>query len=394
MGAKNVKMVREWIGSHYKEGVIALIIFVSVVAVIVWNQKIQDKYEHYNNTDISYVKGIVTETDNGELITDETDKGRYLGLQKVEAKVLSGEHKGETVLIDNYLTASSNVFVERGVRVILSQDEPEGANPYFLIYNYYRSPMIYGIACAFFAFMIIVGGWKGVRAMLGLSFTLFMVVMWMIPMIYLGNSPSAAAVATVVVTTAVTLVLLNGLSRKTLAAVIGTALGVLIVGLIFAVCSGCLHLSGYNLDETDFMVLISKNTHLRIRDVLFAGVLIASLGAVMDVGMSIASAIYEIHEADRNQTVRQLFKAGLNVGRDMIGTMSNTLILAFTGSGLATLLVLTAYGIKYHEFVSSDFLAVEIGQGLSGTMAVIMTVPVTSVISAVIYKRGKKVKKK
>lgn len=188
-------------------------------------------------------------------------------------------------------------------------------------------------------------------------------------------------------TTAVTLILLNGFSKKTLAAVVGTALGVLLVGVIFAVCSAGLHISGYNVDETEFMVLIAKNTKLKVSEVLFAGVLIASLGAVMDIGMSIASAVYEIQEANRSLSVRQLFFSGLNVGKDMIGTMSNTLILAFTGGGLSTLLVLTSYGIKYHQFVSSDYLAIEVGRGLSGTMAVILTVPITSLIAALIYKR-------
>lgn len=107
----------------------------------------------------------------------------------------------------------------------------------------------------------------------------------------------------------------------------------------------------------------------------------------MDVGMSIASAIWEILEVNPALTAKQLFFSGLNVGKDMIGTMSNTLILAFTGSGLSTLLVLTAYGIRYHQFLSSDFLAIEVGQGLSGTMAVILTVPITSAVSAYVYKR-------
>mgnify|MGYP000433835722 FL=1 len=137
------------------------------------------------------------------------------------------------------------------------------------------------------------------------------------------------------------------------------------------------------------MVLISQNTHLQIAEVLFAGVLIASLGAVMDVGMSIASAIFEVQNANPQLSRRELFRSGVNIGKDMIGTMSNTLILAFTGSGLSTLLVLTGYGIKYHQLVSSDFLAIELGQGLSGTIAVILTVPVTSAAASVLYKRTK-----
>lgn len=379
-----------WIHSHRAEVASVVLILIFSVAVIIWNRGIQDQYEHYNNTNITYEKGIVTETGNDELTVDETNPDRYLGMQTAKIKLLSGKYKGETVETENYLTAANNIYVKPGTRVIVSQDEPEDTAPYFVIYNYYRSPAIYGIILVFFFFMILIGGKKGIRALLGLGFTLFTIVMWMIPMIYLGHSPVVMAVLTVVMTTACALVLLNGTGRKTMAAICGTASGVILVGVIFAVFAAVLHISGYNTDETEFMVLISKNTHLQISQVLFAGVLIASLGAVMDVGMSIASALYEVHAVSPELGRGELFRSGLNIGKDMIGTMSNTLILAFTGSGLSTLLVLTGYGIKYHQLVSSDFLAIEIGQGLSGTIAVILTVPLTSAAASVLYKAKRK----
>lgn len=387
MGKKRGIQRGMWLNKKKKECVLIALMAIVIGIIFLWNNKVTSQYEHFNNQDITYIKGIVTEVSNDELLVDQTDPDRYLGLQKVKAKILSGKYKGEIYDIENYLTASNNIVVEKGTQIIISQDEPEGAEPYFLVYNYHRSTMIYGIVVFFFILMILIGGYKGVRAIIGLVFTLFVIVMWMIPMIYRGNSPIITALITVVMTTAVTLILLNGFSKKTLAAVVGTALGVLLVGVIFAVCSAGLHISGYNVDETEFMVLIAKNTKLKVSEVLFAGVLIASLGAVMDIGMSIASAVYEIQEANRSLSVRQLFFSGLNVGKDMIGTMSNTLILAFTGGGLSTLLVLTSYGIKYHQFVSSDYLAIEVGRGLSGTMAVILTVPITSLIAALIYKR-------
>lgn len=377
----------KFIEKNKAEIILGILVILFVAGGLVWNRGIQKTYQHYNNEDVIYVKGIVKETVNDELEKDKTNPDRFLGAQKVKAEVLEGNHKGEIVEIENYLTASSNVYVEPGTRVILSQDEPEGSEPYFLIYNYYRSPFIYGFVAIFFILMILIGGFKGIRAILGLVFTLVTIVLWMIPAIYMGQSPVLASILTVVVTTAVTLLLLNGFSKKTWTAIAGTALGVLLVGVIFAGISCFLHISGYNMDETDFMVLIAGNTKLKIAEVLFAGVLISSLGAVMDVGMSIASAIYEVHEANPKLTSKQLFGSGLNVGKDMIGTMSNTLILAFTGSGLSTLLVLTSYGIKYHQFLSSDYLAIEVGQGLSGTMAVILTVPITSAVASVVYKR-------
>lgn len=379
--------MKKFFKNYFKESFVIVLVSAFTLGMCIWGSRVQSGYQHYNNESITYVKGMITEISNEELTKDPGNAKRYVGRQKVKAKVLEGTYKGETVEIDNYLTSASNVYVEPGMKVILSQDQPENTAPYFLVYNYYRSPIIYGMVGMFVLLMILIGGKKGIRATLGLAFTLLTIVMLMLPMISTGISPVLASIVTVVITTAVTLLLLNGFSKKTLTAVLGTALGTMIVGVLFGMVSYFLHISGYNTDEAEFMVLISSNTELKVAEVLFAGVLISSLGAVMDVGMSIASAIWEILEVNPALTAKQLFFSGLNVGKDMIGTMSNTLILAFTGSGLSTLLVLTAYGIRYHQFLSSDFLAIEVGQGLSGTMAVILTVPITSAVSAYVYKR-------
>lgn len=379
--------MKKFFKNYFKESFVIVLVSAFTLGMCIWGIRVQSGYQHYNNESITYVKGMITEISNEELTKDPGNAKRYVGRQKVKAKVLEGTYKGETVEIDNYLTSASNVYVEPGMKVILSQDQPENTAPYFLVYNYYRSPIIYGMVGMFVLLMILIGGKKGIRATLGLAFTLLTIVMLMLPMISSGISPVLASIVTVVITTAVTLLLLNGFSKKTLTAVLGTALGTMIVGVLFGMVSYFLHISGYNTDEAEFMVLISSNTELKVAEVLFAGVLISSLGAVMDVGMSIASAIWEVLEVNPALTAKQLFFSGLNVGKDMIGTMSNTLILAFTGSGLSTLLVLTAYGIRYHQFLSSDFLAIEVGQGLSGTMAVILTVPITSAVSAYVYKR-------
>lgn len=361
------------------------LIIAFLVGIFQWNREVQKQYQHFANENISYVKGLVTETSNENLERDATDPNRYIGLQQVKVKILEGELEGETVSIDNYLTASSNINVSEGMRVIVSVDHPEDAEPYCLIYNYYRSPWLGIMTAAFFLCMAAVGGKKGLRAIAGLVFTLLTIMLFLLPFIYVGYSPVTGAVITVVITAAVSLLLLNGFSKKTLAAVISTSLGTILVGVIFGIFSYLLKISGYTIDETEFMVYVASNTKLQVGRVLFAGVLISSLGAIMDVGMSIASALYEIKETDTQRTAKQLVISGLNIGKDMIGTMSNTLILAFTGNCLGTLLVLATYGIKLHQFLNSDFIAVEMAQGLSGSMAVILTVPITSLVSSWIY---------
>ena len=376
------KMKKENFKQRKWEIALTIILFVFMGAVSVWSLKVQNEYEHYNNENVTYVKAKVIETDNSELELDQIDSNRYNGVQYAKVQILEGKLKGTQVDIENYLMSYSNVYVEPGMKVIVSVDQPEGTEPYCLIYNYYRSPYIYLMIAVFAALMIWIGGVKGIRAFLGLAFCLFTVIMLMLPMIYQGYSPVLASVVAVVITTAVSLVLLNGISKKTTAAIISTAAGVIIAGIIFGIMSWLLYVSGYNMDETEYMVLVAQNTSLKVGEVLFAGVLISALGAVMDVGMSISSAIFELHEANPKMTQSQLVKSGMNIGKDMIGTMSNTLILAFVGSCIGEMLVLTSYGIRYHQFINSDFIAIEIGQGLSGTMAVILTVPVASFVAS------------
>lgn len=378
---KNIKIL-DFLKHRKRETVLILILLIFMVVVSVWSIKVQSDYEHYNNENVSYVKAKVIATDNTELEPDPIDRSRYHGVQYVKVQIFEGNLKGTEVDIENYLMSYVNVYVKPGMKVVVSVDQPEGAEPYCLIYNYYRSPYIYVMIILFAGLMVWIGAAKGMRAFLGLGFCLFTVMMLMLPMIYQGYSPVWASVLTVIITTTASLLLLNGISKKTMAAVISTAAGVIIAGIIFAIMSLIFKVSGYNMDQTEYMVLVAQNTSLKVGEVLFAGILISALGAVMDVGMSISSAIFELYEANPKMKQSQLVKSGLNIGKDMVGTMSNTLILAFVGSCIGEMIVLTSYGIKYNQFINSDFIAVEISQGLSGTMAVILTVPVASFVAA------------
>ena len=131
--------------------------------------------------------------------------------------------------------------------------------------------------------------------------------------------------------------------------------------------------------------MLAQNTGLNIRMLLFAGMMIASLGAVMDVVVSVLSAVREVALAAGQEKRKELFRSAMRLGRDMIGTMNNTLIFAFVGSALVTMLVFCSYGVQLHQILSSDYLAVELAQGICSTAAVILTVPVSAMIGAGYY---------
>lgn len=143
------------------------------------------------------------------------------------------------------------------------------------------------------------------------------------------------------------------------------------------------------MEETESLILITQATGMRLNGILFAGIMVAALGAVMDVAVSLGAALYEIQILNPKISGRELFQSGMNIGRDMIGTMTNTLILAFAGGSLSTLLVFISYGIQFKQLISSDFFAVEVVQGIAGSSAVILTVPITAMVCAIGY-RGRK----
>ncbi len=359
---------------------IAVFLFgvIFIVSVISFRWDSINNYSLYNTSTRTYVKGRVTSVQMERLETDENDSSRYLGEQEITVELLEGERKGEEVIIDNYLSRTHNIYVKEHQKIIVCADTPEGVEPYFTVYNYDRSLPIGSMMALFIAVMLLVGRGKGIRALAGVAFTLLTVIFFMVQAIYHGIFPVTAAVITILISTAVSLVLLNGISKKTLISVVASVIGVTVTGIIFLIMSGMLHLSGFNTDNAEELLMIQSATGLSVKYVLIAGLLISALGAVMDVAVSLVAALDEILLVNSLLSRKELIHAGFHIGKDMIGTMSNTLILAFAGNSLNTMLVLTAYGTDKMQLFCSDFLAIELSQGLCATIGVVLTVPITT----------------
>ena len=180
---------------------------------------------------------------------------------------------------------------------------------------------------------------------------------------------------------------------KSLCGVLGTTVGVALSGLLAMIVGSAYDLSGFNMEDVEGMIYIAGHSKLDVANILYAGVLISSLGAVMDVSVSIVAAMEEIYEKAPKLAAKELFVSGMRVGHDMMGTMSNTLILAYTGSATSVLLSIYAYGMPYLQVMGYNSIIIEILCGLCGTIGVILTVPVqTAITTAVLCTRGKKKK--
>lgn len=206
------------------------------------------------------------------------------------------------------------------------------------------------------------------------------------PMVLRGMGPVAAAVIMSVIVLAATMYLINGWTKKSLAA-FGATLGGILTACLAAILFGhAVNLSGYNVSNIENLMFVAQNTLIDVGQILFAGILFASLGAVMDIAMDVTAACAELERHKPDISRKALFTAGMNVGRDVMGTMSTTLILAFFGGSLGVWLLDYAYDLPYLQLINSNAVGIEIMKGFSASFSVIFTVPIAAALSAATHK--------
>lgn len=336
-----------------------------------------DRIELVNKQGTTFEKAIVEQIikDNIQVDGSRSDK------QVVKVRILSGNYKGKVLEATSFSGYLYGADCKENMKVIISLSV-SGDDYVASVYSYYREPVIYGFVALFLLILWLIGGKKGFKSAIGLIFTFMCIIFLFIPMIYKGYSPFLSSVIVVILTTIITMYLIDGITIKSISSILGTIVGVIIAGICASGFGYFAKISGYNVSDIEELVFVANNTNLKIGGLLFAGILIASLGAVMDVAMSVASTINEIYENNRDLNRNELFKSGINVGRDMMGTMSNTLILAFTGGAINTMILTYSYSMKYNQIINMYSIGIEIMQGLSGSIAVILTVPLVSIITS------------
>lgn len=335
-------------------------------------------------TSHSYVRATVT-----EILTDYSDGQPFNGAQTVAARITSGEWAGQLVVLSNSNSYQQGALCQVGTKIVAVVQPGADGTLSGSVYNYDRTGMIYLLAGLFLAGLVLVGGRKGLATIWALVFTFGCVVFLYVPLLYHGMNGILAGTVTAVVILAVSLYILNGWSRKTRCSIVGTTLGVIISGGLATLLGTAGHLSGFHASDAESMVYIANASGLKVGTILYAGILISCLGAVMDVSVSITAALEEVHAKAPALSMGELVRSGLTVGHDMIGTMSNTLILAYTGTATGTLLTLYAYEMPYLQMMSYNAIVIEILSGLCGTIGVILTVPIQTAITSFVITRRK-----
>ena len=338
---------------------------------------------------VIFEKAHVSEMLADEASEDTWTEGLRIGTQQVMLTIDSGDHEGLSLMAYNFMSAYNNIDLKEGKRVIVRMDYDENNRPFIVSINSYdRSFMINGLLILFVVLMVFFGGKKGFSALLGLSFTIFSIWFFLIPLIQRGFPVIPSAILLVSVTTLVSLIFLNGFSRKTFGAAIGCIGGVTIAGLVAYLAGRLSPINGFNMPEAEEMILRSSD-QVKISGLLVSGILISALGAVMDVALMIMSSISELHLMNPKASRYTLFKSGINIGRDAMGTMANTLILAFAGASLNMLVLFRIFDYPFLQIINSDLMALEIIQGISGSIGIVLTVPLVAALGASMFAKSK-----
>ena len=358
------------------------LLLVCVFAVFVFKLNQVEKTELVVRTGQTFEKGKVT-----EILQDNLDSnGTRVGEQKVRVKMLTGVRKGEELDVTSSSGYLFGAACTVGMKVIVMQSVA-GETTIASVYSQDREWVIYIFALLYLLALCIIGGKQGIKGCLGLIFTFFCVIFVYLPLVYLGYSPFWSAVFICFLTTLVTMYLIGGPTKKTCAATLGTLAGVVLAGISAWCFSKASGISGYNVSDIGTLMTLWNTNRIQVGGLLFSGLLISCLGAVMDVAMSISSAIDEIYKQNSSLTRKELFKAGMRVGRDMMGTDSNTLILAFAGSSVSTLLLDYAYDLPYQQIINSNNIGIAIMQGLAGSFGIVLSVPLTVLICTILFHR-------
>lgn len=361
-----------------------LTILFSVAFIAVGRHFALQGFPQWENTDSASCKARVTAITGVE----EVSNGQEIYF---EAVLLNTENKGQTVsgrqgVYTNYYPIQEPVSV--GDRILVY--ETPGQSAPWAMQEYLRFNYVVWLGALFCLGVLIFGRFKGANTLISLLFTCLAVFAVFIPSILSGQSIYLWTVVICLYIIIMTMLLINGLDKKSLCAGLGCFCGVLAAGLITFVMSHLMKLTGMASEDTLYLTMLELEKPIDLNAIIFGSITIGALGAVMDVAMDISSSLKEIYQHDPGITRKGLITSGFNIGRDVMGTMANTLVLAYIGCDLATTLLLCAYNVGTVELLNMELIINEFLDALAGSFGILMTIPLTSLICSLVYPKKEK----
>lgn len=333
----------------------------------------------------TFVSGTVVEITEDNTEEDPFVDGRFSGNQKMKVRINEGEYKGKIFDSTNTLGSLRSAVAYEGLTAVFTIRLDASGKPVVWLYNYNRAPYSYALVIILALLVLLIGRFKGFQSLLALIFTAVVLLYIVVPAMW-SPHPKIVALSSLFVICVVSFVLIAGFSKKALAAALGTLLGIITAGIIAGVFGKAMRLSGVDMEKGESLLYLAQNRDFKITSLLFVSILISTLGATMDIAVSIASSAEQLHEANPEMSVRKYFASIMAVGRDIIGTMTNTLILAFCGSALPLAMMIWGYSMDYVQFINIPLIQIHILQALAGSIGMVLSVVFTAFLSVLIFR--------
>ncbi len=335
---------------------------------------------------------IISDTKNSG--DDDYSTDLSYRVQEAKLKILNGEYKDKEFTIEHSISGNFayDIILEEGNKVTVSLEENDTDTPLINVTDFVRDTYLLVLAIIFVTLLILIGGFKGLKSVITLLITGVVILFVMLPLILKGFNPIVVTILSAIFIALITFFIIGGINSKSIAALVGTTGGVIIAGIIAYIVGSVVNLTGLSSEEAGMLIHIPQDVAFDFRSLLFSGIIVGTLGAVMDVAMSISSSMYELRLISPQIEYKSLVKSGLNIGKDIMGTMSNTLILAYTGSSIPILLIFMSYDTSVSKILNLDLIATEIVRALVGSIGLVIAIPITALCAGLIFKSSSKKK--
>lgn len=363
-----------------------VILSVTIIILMIVLALIPTGFEKEEDPTYIKVRAKVMSVDNSQLEQIGIVK---VGSQSLQIKILDGKFKGKTVDAPNLLSGKleiDKIFEPSDtILAVISYNYDEILSARAL--DYYRIHLEWILVGIFVAILIVFAGWTGFNALTSFCFTTLMIWKVLIPLFLLGYQPLVISAGVVIIICSAVIFLVAGINKKGVVAFLGSSAGI-VVTCIFAIIFGKLFKVHGAIMPYAESLLYAGFAELDLTGIFLSGIYLASSGAIMDVAIDISASMQEIIYNSPTINKRDLLKSGFNVGRAIIGTMTTTLLLAYSGGFTALMMLFMAQGIPMVNILNYNFIAGEILHTLVGSFGLILTAPLTAFIGSILFTKN------
>ncbi len=372
-----------WLGKNIPTCIVLLAAILVFAAAYFWARpepETKVPAEEYAEYETGYVLQILA--DNTE--QNQVDDGGWRGEQLMLVEVTSGQYAGQTLQVNNYVGPLYGEPLCEGDSAVLTISTYKDGTHVATVYEYNRVIPLCIIVGLFLIAAIAVGGKTGAKSLVGLLVTLACLFFVLIPTLMKGAMTLPAIFLCCAYITVVTLTILGGVQKKTICAMLGTISGTTMAMLFGLFAQYITKISGLRMNDVEpLLQLRQAGSTIGLHGLLVGGIMISTLGAVMDVAMGLSSSLCEVSAANHTLSHKELFRSGMNIGRDMVGTMTNTLVLAFLGSSFTLILYFSTLNLSLHQLLSSSFFSIEMISAIASSIGVILAIPLTALFTSI-----------